>query len=58
MRHAFDLGRLALAGVPVPILEDVSSNQVTGGEYAFAGVPSGPGTDYLFSGNTASTTNC
>ena len=40
----FDPGRLALAGVPTPILEDVGSNTVGGGDFAFAGTPSSPGT--------------
>src|SRR6266446_541553 len=40
----FDPGRLALAGAPAPILGDVSRVAVSGGEYAFAGAPSLPGT--------------
>ena len=39
----FDPGRRALAGVPVPILEDVSSSAGAGGNFAFGGAPSGPG---------------
>jgi eukaryotic-like serine/threonine-protein kinase len=39
----FDPRRLALAGVPTPILEDVGSS-FAGAEFAFAGAPSGPGT--------------
>ncbi|MBL8292621.1 MAG: serine/threonine-protein kinase [Bryobacterales bacterium] len=33
----FDAGRLALAGTPAPILEDVGSTQVSGGDFTFAG---------------------
>jgi len=33
----FDAGRLTLAGAPVPILEDISSTQVAGGDFTFAG---------------------
>jgi len=40
----FDPGRLALAGVPAPILEDVSSSAGAGGLFAFGGAPSGSGT--------------
>ncbi len=40
----FDTGRLALAGVPAPIVEDVSSNTVAGGLYALAEASSRPGT--------------
>jgi hypothetical protein len=40
----FDPGRLALAGMPEPILEDVSSSAGAGGLFAFGGAPSGPGT--------------
>jgi Tol biopolymer transport system component/predicted Ser/Thr protein kinase len=40
----FDPGRLALAGVPAPILEDVNSSGGAGGDFAFGGAPSGPGT--------------
>jgi len=40
----FDPGRLALAGAPAPILGDVSRVAISGGEYAFAGAPSLPGT--------------
>src|SRR6202040_1706952 len=39
----FEPGRLALAGEPRPILEDVG-NGTTSGVFAFAGTPSGPGT--------------
>src|SRR5262249_45094163 len=39
----FDPRRLALVGVPVPILGDVSSNVIAGGDFAFAGGPSGSG---------------
>jgi len=46
----FNPGRLAMAGVPIPILEDVSSNGAAGGEYAFAGAPSGPGTFVYLAG--------
>jgi Tol biopolymer transport system component/predicted Ser/Thr protein kinase len=46
----FDSGRLALAGVPAPILEDVSSNVIAGGDFAFAGAPSGPGTFVYLAG--------
>jgi Tol biopolymer transport system component/predicted Ser/Thr protein kinase len=40
----FDPSRLALAGVPAPILEDVGSSAGAGGLFAFGGAPSGPGT--------------
>jgi Tol biopolymer transport system component/predicted Ser/Thr protein kinase len=40
----FDPGRLALAGVPTPILEDVSGGGAGGGDFAFSGAPSVPGT--------------
>jgi WD40 repeat protein len=40
----FDPVRLAPAGVPAPILEDVSGSAGAGGDFAFAGAPSGPGT--------------
>jgi Tol biopolymer transport system component/predicted Ser/Thr protein kinase len=40
----FDPGRQALAGVPAPILEDVSMN------FAFGGAPSGPGTFVYLAG--------
>ena len=40
----FDPGRLALAGLPAPILEDVSGSAGAGGLFAFGGAPSGPGT--------------
>jgi Tol biopolymer transport system component/predicted Ser/Thr protein kinase len=40
----FNPGRLALAGVPAPILEDVSGGAGGGGLFAFGGAPSGPGT--------------
>ena len=40
----FDPGRLAATGTPTPILEDVSSTGAAGGDFAFAGAPSGPGT--------------
>ncbi|MFN0101641.1 MAG: hypothetical protein ACKV2U_06055, partial [Bryobacteraceae bacterium] len=33
----FDAGRLALTGAAVPMLEDVSSTQIAGGDFAFAG---------------------
>ena len=39
----FDPGRLALAGLPAPILEDVSGSEA-GGDFACGGAPSGPGT--------------
>jgi serine/threonine-protein kinase len=32
----FDLGRLALTGAPVPILEDAGSTTVNGGDFAFS----------------------
>jgi Tol biopolymer transport system component len=40
----FDPIRLATTGSPVPILEDVSSTPAGGGDFGFAGAPSGPGT--------------
>jgi serine/threonine-protein kinase len=40
----FDPGRLALTGVPAPILEDVNGSAGAGGDFAFGGAPSGPGT--------------
>jgi serine/threonine-protein kinase len=40
----FDPGRLASTGAPAPILEDVSSTDVAGGDFAFAGSPNGSGT--------------
>ena len=46
----FDLGRLAVAGAPSPILEDVSSNGRAGGDFDFAGSPSGPGTFVYLAG--------
>ena len=46
----FDLGRLATIGTPTPILEDVSSTATAGGDFAFAGAPSGPGTFVYLSG--------
>jgi serine/threonine-protein kinase len=46
----FDAGRLALAGVPAPILEDVSSSVGAGGNFAFGGAPSGPGTFVYLAG--------
>jgi Tol biopolymer transport system component/predicted Ser/Thr protein kinase len=46
----FDPVRLALAGVPVPILEDVSNSPGSGGDFAFGGVPSGPGTFVYLAG--------
>ena len=46
----FDPGRLALAGVPAPILEDVSSSAGAGGDFAFGGAPSGPGTFVYLAG--------
>jgi Tol biopolymer transport system component len=39
----FDPGRLALAGEPRPILEDVGTGTAAG-VFAFSGTPSGPGT--------------
>jgi serine/threonine-protein kinase len=39
----FDPARLALAGEPVPIREDESSNPGAGGDFAFGGAPPGPG---------------
>ncbi len=46
----FRPGRLALAGVPAPILEDVVGNAGEGGEYVFAGAPSEPGTFVYLAG--------
>jgi WD40 repeat protein len=46
----FDPGRLAPTGAPAPILEDVSSTPAAGGDFAFAGAPSGPGTFVYLSG--------
>ena len=46
----FDPGRLAPSGAPAPILEDVSSTFVAGGDFAFAAAPSGPGTFFYLSG--------
>ena len=46
----FDSGRLALAGVPAPIVEDVSSSRGGGGDFAFGGAPSGPGTFVYLAG--------
>jgi predicted Ser/Thr protein kinase len=40
----FDPRRLALTGVPVPILEDISSTATAGADFASGGAPSGPGT--------------
>src|SRR5262249_3611221 len=40
----FDPGRLALAGMTAPILGDVGASTEAGGEFAFAGAPSGSGT--------------
>ncbi len=39
----FDPGRMASIGTPAPILEDVSSNNMAGGNFAFPEAPSGPG---------------
>jgi Tol biopolymer transport system component len=46
----FDLNRLALAGAPKPILEDVSSNGTAGGDFAFASSPSRAGTFIYLAG--------
>jgi len=46
----FDPGRLALAGVPAPILDDVSGSAGAGGLFAFGGAPSGPGTFVYLAG--------
>ena len=46
----FDPGRLALAGLPAPILEDVSGSAGAGGLFAFGGAPSGPGTFVYLAG--------
>jgi Tol biopolymer transport system component/predicted Ser/Thr protein kinase len=46
----FDPGRLASIGAPAPILEDVSSTVAAGGDFAFAGEPSGPGSFVYLSG--------
>jgi Tol biopolymer transport system component/predicted Ser/Thr protein kinase len=46
----FDPARLALTGVPAPILEDVSSSAGAGGDLAFGGAPSGPGTFVYLAG--------
>ena len=46
----FDPGRLAATGTPAPILEDVSSTLAAGGDFAFAGASSGPGTFVYLSG--------
>jgi serine/threonine-protein kinase len=46
----FDPGRMALTGAPAPILEDVSSTTGAGGDFTFAGVPSGPGTFVYLAG--------
>jgi Tol biopolymer transport system component len=46
----FDPGRMALAGVPTPILEDVRERGGAGGDFAFGGAPSGPGTFVYLSG--------
>jgi serine/threonine-protein kinase len=40
----FDLDRLALAGEPQPVVEDIDNAQDTGGNFGFSGAPSGPGT--------------
>jgi hypothetical protein len=40
----FDPGRLTLAGVPAPILEDVGANVIAGADIAFGGASAGPGT--------------
>lgn len=52
----FDPSRLALTGTPAPILEDVSSTAVGGGDFAFAGAPSGPETFVYLSGKASQTT--
>jgi serine/threonine-protein kinase len=39
----FDPVRLALAGVPTPILDDVSSGAGGGGDFGFGGAPAGEG---------------
>ena len=39
----FDPGRLAPTGTPAPILEDVSSTPLAGGDFAFASAPWGAG---------------
>jgi Tol biopolymer transport system component len=46
----FDPARLALAGAPVPILENVSGSAGAGGLFAFGGAPSGPGTFVYLAG--------
>jgi hypothetical protein len=46
----FDPSRLALTGVPAPILEDVSGSAGVGGNFAFGGAPSGPGTFVYLAG--------
>jgi serine/threonine-protein kinase len=46
----FDLARLAAAGLPAPILEDVSSTSAADGDFAFAGSPNGSGTFVYLSG--------
>jgi serine/threonine-protein kinase len=46
----FDPSRLAPTGAPAPILEDVSSTGTAGGDFAFAGASSGPGTFVYLAG--------
>jgi Tol biopolymer transport system component/predicted Ser/Thr protein kinase len=47
----FDPGRLALAGAPAPILDDVSSSGGAGGHFAFGGATSAAGTFVYLAGN-------
>ena len=51
----FDPSRLVSTGTPVPILDDVSSTLAAGGDFAFAGAPSGPGTFVYLSGKGSQT---
>jgi Tol biopolymer transport system component/tRNA A-37 threonylcarbamoyl transferase component Bud32 len=46
----FDLARLAAAGSPAPILEDVSSGTAAGGDFTFAKSPRGSGMFVYLSG--------
>jgi Tol biopolymer transport system component/predicted Ser/Thr protein kinase len=46
----FNPSRLTLAGAPTPILGDVAAVAISGGEYAFAGTPSGHGTFVYLAG--------
>jgi len=52
----FDPGRLAPIGSAAPILEDVSSSSPGGGDFAFAGAPSGPGSFVYLSGKATQAT--